>query len=110
MSDASLFFLFFSLFLGICNSERAAEAIIQVCTAGSPAIGLRFNAIRLDTSSTSTLASGSKTIKLNPCAVRVDIYNRELRRSSNVLSLEFHLFRPDEKVTESHVRFHLSSE
>ena len=64
-----------SLFLGICNSERAAEAIIQSHIAGSPFIGLRFNSIRIDYNSISTSSANTRTVKLPPCAIRVDIYN-----------------------------------
>jgi len=70
-----LFLISYSLFLGICNSERAAEAIVQSSISGSPVIGLRFNSIRLDYNSIATQPATNRSIKLPPCAIRVDIYN-----------------------------------
>jgi len=74
----NLYFLFlisYSLFLGICNSERAAEAIAQSSITSSTVIGLRFNSIRLDYNSIATQPATNRSIKLPPCAIRVDIYN-----------------------------------
>ncbi|CAF1010978.1 unnamed protein product [Adineta steineri] len=70
------------LFLGICNSERAAEAIVQSSVSGSPVIALRFNSIRIDYN---TIASSTTTraIKFPPCAVRVDIYNDRTKKLQN---------------------------
>jgi hypothetical protein len=70
-----LFLISYSLFLGICNSERAAEAIVQSSISGSPVIGLRFNSIRLDYNAIATNPATTRTIKLPQCAIRVDIYN-----------------------------------
>ena len=67
--------IFSSLFLGICNGDRVAEAIVQTCVSSSPVIGLRFNSIRIDYNAVTTLPVVSRTIKTSPCAVRVDIYN-----------------------------------
>lgn len=69
------YLLIFSLFLSICNSERAAEAIVQSSETGWPVIELRFNSIRIDYSAISAQQGSNRTIRLQPCAVRVDIYN-----------------------------------
>lgn len=75
-TDRELFSIIsFRLFLGICNSERAAEAIVQSSAGRSPVIGLRFNSIRVDYSTVATSSTGPRPIRLSPCAVRVDIYN-----------------------------------
>ena len=73
--DKSFVSIEFRLFLGVCNSERAAEAIVQSSVSRSPVIGLRFNSIRVDYSIAATSSAGPRSIKLAPCAVRVDIYN-----------------------------------
>jgi len=70
-----LFLIFSSLFLAICHSERAAEAIVQLSGPGAPVIGLRFNSIRVDYSASTTASALPRTVKVAPCAVRVDIYS-----------------------------------
>lgn len=77
------FFLLFSLFLGICSSERAAEANVQLSIPGSPVIGLRFNSIRIDYTALSGASSSNRAVKLPQCAVRVDIYNGLLTKKQN---------------------------
>ncbi|CAF1534675.1 unnamed protein product [Rotaria magnacalcarata] len=71
------------LFLGICNSERAAEAIVQSTIAGSPVIALRLNSIRVDYNVVATSSTGIRPVKLSPCAVRVDIYNDRTKKLQN---------------------------
>lgn len=88
----STFTLFYSLFLGICNSERAAEAIVQSPISGSPVIALRFNSIRIDYSSNSGSSVTFRTVKLPQCAVRVDIYNGIDRRIVIMQKIIFFLF------------------
>ena len=63
------------MFLGICNSERAAEAIVQSSVSGSPVVALRFNTIRIDYNNIASSAAAGRSVKLAACAVRVDIYN-----------------------------------
>ncbi|CAM4894403.1 unnamed protein product [Rotaria socialis] len=71
------------LFLGICNSERAAEAIVQSGIASSPVIALRLNSIRVDYNVVATSSTGIKSVKPSPCAVRVDIYNDRTKKLQN---------------------------
>ncbi|CAF1089274.1 unnamed protein product [Rotaria sp. Silwood1] len=71
------------LFLGICSSERAAEAIVQSSISGSPIIALRFNSIRVDYSNVSTSTTGIRPVKLPACAIRVDIYHDRTKKLQN---------------------------
>ncbi|CAF2722281.1 unnamed protein product [Rotaria sp. Silwood2] len=71
------------LFLGICNSERAAEAIVQSSMSGSPIISLRFNSIRIDYTTISASSTGNRSIKFPACAIRVDIYNDRTKKLQN---------------------------
>jgi hypothetical protein len=63
------------LFLGPCNSERAAEVMKQSSDVNSPIVGLRFNSIKTDSESTVSTTTSSKSMKLPTPFVRVDTYN-----------------------------------
>jgi len=76
------FIFYHRLFLGICNSARVTEVMMQLSDDNLPIIGLRFNSIKVDYDAIAKLPALNRTIKFNACAVRVDIYN----------SLSFELF------------------
>jgi hypothetical protein len=91
----ALFSSEFSLFLGICNSERTAEAIVQTSVNGSPVIALRFNSIRVDYTTIASSTTANRAVKLSPCAVRVDIYNGWLFKIKISFSYNFDSFLLD---------------
>lgn len=72
-------FLFNSLFLGICNSDRAAECMINSSDHHAPIVGLRMNSIKIEYKSIASSPAANRSIKPYSCAVRVDIYNSQLR-------------------------------
>jgi hypothetical protein len=63
-------FIFYNrLFLGSCNSEQAAKAMMQPSDGNLPIVSLRFNSNRIDCN------ASTKPKKEDPCSVRVVIYN-----------------------------------
>ena len=72
-------FLFNSLFLGICNSDRAAECMINSSDLHAPIVDLRMNSIKIEYKSIASSPATNRSIKPYLCAVRVDIYNSWLR-------------------------------
>ncbi|CAF1318521.1 unnamed protein product [Rotaria magnacalcarata] len=68
------------LCLGICDSERAADIMRKSTDVNSPIIGLRLNSIKVDYETNSSASATSKTVKIYPCAVRVDIYNNRRKQ------------------------------
>ncbi|UJR22445.1 hypothetical protein I4U23_025505 [Adineta vaga] len=68
------------LFLGICNSDRAADFMIRSSDPDSPIVGLRMNSIKIDYKSIASSPAANRSIKPYSCAVRVDIYNKRMKK------------------------------
>ncbi|CAF1038256.1 unnamed protein product [Adineta ricciae] len=68
------------LFLGICNSDRAAECMINSSDLHAPIVDLRMNSIKIEYKSIASSPAANRSVKPYLCAVRVDIYNKRTNK------------------------------
>ncbi|CAF0767381.1 unnamed protein product [Adineta ricciae] len=68
------------LFLGICNSDRAAECMINSSDLHAPIVDLRMNSIKIEYKSIASSPAANRSVKPFLCAVRVDIYNKRTNK------------------------------
>ncbi len=91
MSDHFEFIFHYRIFLGICDSALAAEAMKKSSDMNLPIVGLRFNSIKIDYNAISEISTLTKKINIDQCAIRVDIYNSLSYELFCFLSAKFHV-------------------